>query len=154
MKLLFILIFGILPGLLAAWQPTVEADSEEQLAKVSDIENMIVRYHRDEFSAWPANNGIWSWKNGNEIFVGFTFGKYNNNSQGHRISGPKNTLARSMNGGKTWETFTPENFADESLEASLLMKRSLSYIILRLKNFLSNITFAPYFLLIFLNIKL
>ena len=123
MRVLFFLIFGLLPGLLAAWQPAGEASGGGQFLKVSDVENVIVRYRQDEFSAWPANNGIWSWKSGNEILVGFTFGKYNISTAGHRISEPKNSLARSRDGGKTWETFTPENFADENLEAMPLREK-------------------------------
>ena len=58
-----------------------------------------------QFAGWPANGGIWHW--GDEILVRFQIGTYAENSgHGHAISRNKPSrqiLARSLDGGETWE---------------------------------------------------
>ena len=62
------------------------------------------------FTGWPANNGLWSW--GNEILVGFSLGYHKSNSGGgHAIDPSKpqvRALARSLDGGETWQLEQPE----------------------------------------------
>jgi hypothetical protein len=93
-----------------------------EFKKASNVEHMVVRYEKGEFAAWPANNGIWNWKKGKEILVGYTAGAYVIQS-GHKVTNPKNALARSKDGGKTWESFSPEIIADEDIAPSELTSR-------------------------------
>ena len=74
----------------------------------------VVRYQQGEFTAWPANNGLWTWDGGQEILVGFTYGRYVE-QEGHKIAEPRNGLARSTDSGETWSAFFPENYADDRL---------------------------------------
>lgn len=61
------------------------------------------------FAGWPANYGIWSWKN--EIVVGFTVGYHKSDAGFHRRDRDKPFTAmqaRSTDGGETWSvTETP-----------------------------------------------
>lgn len=61
------------------------------------------------FGGWPANHGIWSW--GDEILVGFSAGYFKDNGPGrHAINHDKaeeHLLARSLDGGKTWNIENP-----------------------------------------------
>ena len=58
-----------------------------------------------QFAGWPANGGIWHW--GDEILVRFQIGTYTENSGGgHAISRDepsRQVLARSLDGGETWQ---------------------------------------------------
>ncbi|NQV31810.1 MAG: exo-alpha-sialidase [Phycisphaeraceae bacterium] len=69
------------------------------------------------FAGWPANNGIWHW--GNEILVGFSLGYHKRDSGGgHAIDsarpeGP--ALARSLDGGETWQLEQPDLSVDRDL---------------------------------------
>ncbi|MHC4363212.1 MAG: hypothetical protein ACYSTZ_10315, partial [Planctomycetota bacterium] len=70
-------------------------------AKSSTLEHGVVFSESDKFAAWPANNGVWSW--GDEILVGFTYGRYKV-KDGHDIEKPQfNVLGRSTDGGRTWK---------------------------------------------------
>ncbi len=61
------------------------------------------------FVGWPANNGAWSWANG-ELLVGFTMGGFAE-LPGHNIVEPYvNALARSQDGGETWRFELPDPF--------------------------------------------
>lgn len=77
--------------------------------KVTVIEHVIVYREPGRFGGWPANHGIWSW--GDEILVGFSAGYHKD--QGpyrHAIDHEKpqeHLLARSLDGGKTWEIENP-----------------------------------------------
>jgi hypothetical protein len=95
----------------------------EQFKKVSDIEHVIVRYSPEEFSAWPANNGIWHWEEGNDILVGFTSGRFVDQDKGHKVENPKNALARSLDGGMSWETYVPDNIAEENIFSENLLAK-------------------------------
>lgn len=108
--------------LLAIFVSNAQIDEKLRFKKVSEIENTIVSYNKDEFAAWPANNGIWSWKKGKEILVGYTVGQFVNQS-GHKVKNPKNALARSKDGGKTWNLFSPANIGDENVIPAELTTR-------------------------------
>jgi len=71
----------------------------------------MVAIEKDRFHGWPANNGVWQW--GDEILVGFTQGDYFLRN-GHNIGGRQDSLlARSLDGGQTWNMFDPEGFLDD-----------------------------------------
>jgi len=108
--------------LVAAMQNGVNAQVEH-FKKVSDIEHIIVRYSPEEFSAWPANNGIWQWEEGNEILVGFTTGRFINQDKGHKVENPKNAQARSLDGGLSWESYFPANIAEENIVSEKIKKK-------------------------------
>ncbi len=68
-----------------------------------------VYYERGMFGGWPANFGIWNW--GDEILVGFAKGSYKDLGPAmHNIDREKpelHLLARSLDGGETWEIEDP-----------------------------------------------
>jgi hypothetical protein len=109
-------------SVLSAQHPEGQNKGILKFKKASDVEHTIVRYEKGEFAAWPANNGVWSWEKGNEILVGYTAGSYVIQS-GHKVTNPKNALARSKDGGKTWDSFSPENIADEEITPAELTVR-------------------------------
>lgn len=62
------------------------------------------------FHAWPANSGLWRWKDGREILVGFIDGPWLD-KEGHKVGNPQvQRLARSRDGGLSWNIETPEPF--------------------------------------------
>lgn len=70
----------------------------------------VMIYHKPgQFGGWPANHGIWSW--GDEILVGFSAGTYKNlGPERHAIDRDKpeeHLLARSRDGGETWQIENP-----------------------------------------------
>lgn len=70
----------------------------------------IVYAEHGRFAGWPANNGVWIWPERDEILVGFTTGDYVVNS-GHNIDIPyENYLARSPDGGLTWQVEHPHPY--------------------------------------------
>ena len=75
----------------------------------SDIKHVKVYSKPGRFGGWPANHGIWIW--GNEILTGFSEGWYKNlGPQRHHIDREKpelHWLARSKDGGETWEITDP-----------------------------------------------
>jgi hypothetical protein len=94
------------------WIPEPDPDKIDHSKFVKPVaEQVIVYYERNRFCGWPANNGIWSW--GDEIAVGFSLGYYKENELHHSIDGSKpskSVIARSLDGGKTWNLEDPENF--------------------------------------------
>lgn len=82
-------------------------------------ENRIVFYKPGRFGGWPANNGVWSW--GNEILLGFELGYHKTGiSGGHAIRNDrpsKSVLARSLDGGYTWQLEEPSNYVDSPVDA-------------------------------------
>jgi len=82
-----------------------------------DFKHVIVCHEKGRFCGWPANNGVWIW--GNEILVGFVQADYAFRDCGHSISGNAvSLLARSLDGGETWNIEDPENFVGDGLEAT------------------------------------
>jgi len=75
----------------------------------SDIKHVKVYSKSGRFGGWPANHGIWIW--GNEILVGFSEGWYKDlGPDRHHIDREKpelHWLARSKDGGETWEITDP-----------------------------------------------
>lgn len=81
------------------------------------IEHRIAAISPDHFLGWPANNGVWRWRN--EILVGFTQGDFAVKN-GHNIAGRQESLfARSRDGGETWTMFDPAGFLDDEHEKFL-----------------------------------
>ena len=76
-----------------------------------DAKNVKVYFERGMFGGWPANFGIWNW--GDEILVGFAKGFYKDlGPKIHNIDREKpelHLLARSYDGGETWEIEDPGN---------------------------------------------
>ena len=79
------------------------------------MEHRIVYAEHGRFAGWPANNGVWMWRgmdkvNQDEILVGFTTGPYVVSSS-HNIGEPyQNRLARSLDGGLSWQVEEPEGY--------------------------------------------
>ena len=72
------------------------------------IKNVVVYQQKGRFGGWPANHGIWSWRD--EIVVGFEAGHYSYNDRGHSIDysrAAEHVLARSLDGGETWNIEKP-----------------------------------------------
>lgn len=73
------------------------------------IQHGVVYYEEGRFGGWPANHGIWSW--GDEILVGFCAAYYMDRGSGHAVDPEKpehHILARSLDGGETWQLEYPE----------------------------------------------
>ncbi len=86
---------------------------------VKRTKNVIVASESGKFCGWPANNGEWTWDNGKEILVGYSFQDFVE-QKGHNIKGLTGTapdiitrLARSTDGGLTWKSEDPENFVGD-----------------------------------------
>jgi len=76
------------------------------------ISQAIVYHQEGRFAGWPANNGAWIFDD-DEILVGFTEAPYVL-IEGHNIGHPqKSWLARSKDGGETWEAWDPENYVGD-----------------------------------------
>ncbi len=74
-------------------------------------QNVLIYHDSQYFSAWPANNGIWIW--GEEILVGFTRSIFREDKLGHSIDRSipgERFLARSRDGGETWQIEQPDVF--------------------------------------------
>jgi hypothetical protein len=77
------------------------------------MQHVIVFAEEDRFAGWPANNGLWVWQ-GTELLVGFTTGGYRV-QPGHNIVMPyRSLLARSQDGGETWQVEESVNFVGRS----------------------------------------
>ena len=73
------------------------------------VKHLKIYHEPGRFGGWPANHGIWSW--GDEILVGFCTAHYMYRGQSHAVDPEKpehHVLARSMDGGETWELEYPE----------------------------------------------
>ncbi|WP_406694759.1 exo-alpha-sialidase [Singulisphaera sp. Ch08] len=94
---LFCLALGVVTSATAA-----DVEPPEQ------VRHVVVSKEDGRFAGWPANHGIWSWKN--EILVGFSRGTYKDRGPFHHIDHDKpeeHLLARSQDGGLTWAVETP-----------------------------------------------
>lgn len=87
------------------------------------MKNGIVYSENGIYAGWPANHGAWQW--GDEFLVGFLRGKFKSKSM-HNIAEPfEKMLARTIDGGMTWTTETPNldfdalSVTDEAPEFSL-----------------------------------
>lgn len=77
------------------------------------LQHVIVVAERGRFAGWPANNGAWIW-DGKDILVGFAEGGYAV-QPGHNIVGPiVCLLARSRDGGASWQVERPTPFIGRS----------------------------------------
>ncbi len=79
------------------------------------MKHVIVAYDRFGWCAVPANNGGngpgWQW--GDEILIGFTQGAAFFGGAGHQLNtqAPQQSrLARSSDGGESWQTYAPERY--------------------------------------------
>ena len=79
---------------------------------------MVVAYDAAKWAAVPANNGgnapTWQW--GEELLVGFTMGDFASPDSLHQTvnAGPfVSWLARSRDGGESWDTFAPTPYAGQ-----------------------------------------
>jgi hypothetical protein len=79
------------------------------------LDHSIVFAETGRFIAWPANNGIWRFANG-DLLVGHSAGAYVE-KKGHNGSEPyRHQLSRSVDGGRTWTTESPTPFVDGTLQ--------------------------------------
>ena len=83
------------------------------------MKHIIVAYDKSKWCAVPANNGgngpLWQW--GNELLVGFTQGEACFSGNGHQVNDDKpqlSRLARSLDGGETWQTYAPANYQGDA----------------------------------------
>lgn len=86
----------------------------------ADIIHSIVAVEKGRFHGWPANNGIWIW--GNEILVGFTQTDYEE-TESHNIKNDSpllSKLSRSIDGGRTWKVYDPDNYVGDNLQKTKL----------------------------------
>jgi hypothetical protein len=90
----------------------------------------LVSSNPSHFAGWPANNGAWSWRKSSsedEFLVGFTSGAYQV-QPGHNILQPyTNLLARSLDGGFTWQVEAPGPYVSEGLRASTALSQPLDF---------------------------
>lgn len=74
-----------------------------------EIKHIKVYHEKGRYAGWPANTGIWIW--GNEILTGFSIGYHKETKTSiHFIDREKteiHVLARSTDGGETWEIEDP-----------------------------------------------
>ena len=87
------------------------------------MKHVIVYKEPGRFGGWPANHGIWQW--GNEILVGFERAYYQANDKNHSIVWDKPAelgLARSLDGGETWELEEPGILAQPHASASPIVE--------------------------------
>ncbi|MAE64396.1 MAG: hypothetical protein CMJ18_09000 [Phycisphaeraceae bacterium] len=84
------------------------------------IQHHVVYHDPDAWAACTANCGTsgptWQWDD--EILVGFTRGEFQGTEPGHQVDDTLpliNWLARSRDGGETWNSWVPENFAGQGL---------------------------------------
>lgn len=73
------------------------------------VNHVKVYFEKGMYGGWPANHGIWSWRD--EILVGFTKGYYKDlGPTRHHMDREKpelHMLARSLDGGETWTIEDP-----------------------------------------------
>lgn len=97
----------VLTGLIwSCSSPTTSRQIEES---VENVQHVVISYEEGYFSGWPANFGAWNW--GDEILVGFDKGYHKDLGETrHNIDREKDEwtlLARSLNGGETWNIEDP-----------------------------------------------
>ncbi len=90
---------------------------------INEDRHVIVTYEPTAWAAVPANNGAngptWQW--GDEILVGFTRGIFSDRRSGHQCSNDhpfESWLARSTDGGESWDAWQPEPYAGQDPPAA------------------------------------
>jgi len=85
---------------------------------VMSAHHVVVYHDPAHWAAVPANNGangsVWQW--GNELLAGFTVGTFLRARSGHQCTYDKpfdSWLARSLDGGETWQTWKAEGYAGQ-----------------------------------------
>src|SRR5690606_25523402 len=80
-------------------------------AAAPDARHIVVYKERGRFGGWPANHGIWQWKD--EILVGFSAAYFKrmplNRHQYDSDKPEEPRLARSLDGGNTWKIEAPKS---------------------------------------------
>lgn len=118
-------IFGIL--MLFCFLSCENSDKTILAQNSPEPEHFAMHAEAGQFIGWPANNGIWKWEDG-EIMLGFTRGEFAQKSS-HDI-GDENReswLAKSKDGGSTWETFKPKGFVVDSAMNVKYLPESLNF---------------------------
>jgi BNR repeat-like domain len=83
-----------------------------------DFRHLVVFHQPERFAGWPANGGMWVWDDGKETLVSFAVGGYKER-KGHNVVPPyTNTLARTKDGGETWEIEKPKGFFQDGMKLS------------------------------------
>jgi hypothetical protein len=73
------------------------------------VRHFLAFYQPEIFAGWPANNGLWSWSDG-EILIGCVTGPFISQT-GHNINEPyTHHLLRSTDSGTTWGIETPAGY--------------------------------------------
>ncbi len=88
---------------------------QPDLRAAPQMEHGIVSHEEGRFLAHAANRGVWSW--GNEILVCYSNAAYHYYPDGHSRDPSKPrylVLARSTDGGRTWETHHTEAFSTDN----------------------------------------
>jgi photosystem II stability/assembly factor-like uncharacterized protein len=77
--------------------------------QTGEVKHIKVYHEPGRYAAWPANTGIWQW--GDEILTGFSIGYHKPSEKSiHFIDREKteiHVLARSKDGGETWQVEDP-----------------------------------------------
>lgn len=84
----------------------------ESPGHIENAEHSIIYYQPGRFAGWPANCGAYLFEN-DEIVVGFTEARYKLTDSHNAESPYLSWLARSTDGGKTWESSDPEHFVGD-----------------------------------------
>jgi len=86
--------------------PLILAAAAAHAAAEGTPRHVTVFFEEGRYAGWPANHGIWSW--GDEILVGFERGDLHMHDPDrhpiHRERARSTFLARSLDGGETWES--------------------------------------------------
>ncbi len=115
MNLTTMILFLAIPFALCTALPAGE------LSRPADVRHVVVHAEEGKYFGWPANNGVSMW-DGREILVGFVEGRYDPERGFHKIAkeGSVCVLARSGDGGETWEKLTPTNYIGTGTPTALI----------------------------------
>ncbi len=109
----------------------------------SALRHVVVIDDPAQWNAVPANNGgngpTWQW--GNELLVGFTQGAAKTDSSFHQVDDAqpyRSMLARSLDGGESWQSYAPENYpgncqidhardSDREIDAAVPLPKALDF---------------------------
>ena len=111
-------ILAVLTGLVAllngnGWTDTASGASSRSEGQAA-VEHFIAAGGAGSFYGWPAHNGAWTWDNGREILVDFSYGRFVE-QEGHNTFEQRDYdgFTRSLDGGMTWKiensaTYVPD----------------------------------------------